>query len=139
MTDTRITEAVELMTRFAERTGLTLDVPGRRYFWTDALACASSIASTRSSACDDGRQGWLSGLPDPEARAHPTRGGLRIGKAVPERMEGEPVDPELEWDRDGQYFHYLTKWIHALDQAARSTGDASIRDKCHPHLSRDGG
>jgi hypothetical protein len=34
------------------------------------------------------------------------------------------VDPELEWERDGQYFHYLTKWMHALDQFARSTGQA---------------
>ena len=29
----------------------------------------------------------------------------------------------LEWDRDGQYFHYLTKWIHALCQAAFATNN----------------
>jgi hypothetical protein len=33
-------------------------------------------------------------------------------------------DEQLEWDRDGQYFHYLTRWMHALDQAARATGQA---------------
>src|SRR5216684_2205383 len=49
------------------------------------------------------------------------RGGLRIGKKLPERSAGEPFDEQLEWDRDGQYFHYLTKWMHALDQVARST------------------
>ena len=27
---------------------------------------------------------------------------------------------QLEWDRDGQYFHYLTKWMHALAQVART-------------------
>jgi hypothetical protein len=35
-------------------------------------------------------------------------------------------DRELEWDRDGQYFHYLTKWMHALDQAARVTRDQTL-------------
>ncbi|HEY0712989.1 MAG TPA: hypothetical protein VGF45_09970, partial [Polyangia bacterium] len=33
----------------------------------------------------------------------------------------EPYDSRLEWERDGQYFHYLTKWMHALDQVARWT------------------
>jgi len=32
------------------------------------------------------------------------------------------LDERFEWDRDGQYFHYLTKWMHALGQVARSTG-----------------
>src|SRR5262249_23087427 len=31
------------------------------------------------------------------------------------------LDEQLEWERDGQYFHYLTKWMHALDQVARWT------------------
>ncbi|MFY0583876.1 hypothetical protein ACN28S_64810 [Cystobacter fuscus] len=48
---------------------------------------------------------------------------LRIGKSLPERQPDEPPDDELEWDRDGQYFHYLTKWMHALDQVSRATGD----------------
>ena len=46
-------------------------------------------------------------------------GGLRIGKPLPERRADEPLDERLEWDRDGQYFHYLTQWMHALDQASR--------------------
>jgi hypothetical protein len=41
--------------------------------------------------------------------AHPTRGGLRIGKKLPERRPGEAFQERLEWERDGQYFHYLTK------------------------------
>jgi hypothetical protein len=40
-----------------------------------------------------------------------------------ERRPEDPVDAQLEWDRDGQYYHYLTKWMHALNQAARATGD----------------
>jgi hypothetical protein len=70
---------------------------------------------------DDGRSGWLSGLGAEEGELHPTRGGLRIGKRLPERRRSDPWDERLEWDRDGQYFHYLTKWMHALDQTARAT------------------
>jgi len=55
---------------------------------------------------------------------HPTRGGLRIGKSLPERGPNEAFDERLEWDRDGQYFHYLSKWMHALDQVTRATGQA---------------
>ncbi|HEY0196437.1 MAG TPA: hypothetical protein VGC02_02580, partial [Methanobacterium sp.] len=29
----------------------------------------------------------------------------------------------LEWDRDGQYYHYLTKWMHALNRVRGVTGD----------------
>jgi len=70
---------------------------------------------------DDSRTGWISGLAEAEGERHPTRGGLRIGKRLPERLPGAPFDPQLEWDRDGQYFHYLTRWMHALDQVARET------------------
>jgi hypothetical protein len=45
-------------------------------------------------------------------------GGLRIGKPLKERGADEVIDEQLEWDRDGQYFHYLPKWMHALCQAA---------------------
>jgi hypothetical protein len=73
---------------------------------------------------DDLRRGWLTGLPANEAVLHPTRAGLRIGKPLPERGAGERLDETLEWERDGQYFHYLTKWMRALDQLARATGEA---------------
>jgi hypothetical protein len=147
MTAERTDRAAQLMARFAERTGVAAAGPGRRYLWTDAfavcnllgLAAAAGDGRSRDLALrlvervhavlgrhrgDDGRSGWLSGLPAAEAERHPTRGGLRIGKPLPERRAGEPIDDRLEWDRDGQYFHYLTKWMHALDQAARATGDA---------------
>jgi hypothetical protein len=58
-----------------------------------------------------------------EGAEPPTAGGLRIGKPLPERAPGEPADPRLEWDRDGQYFHYLTKWMHALDRVSAVTGE----------------
>jgi len=40
-----------------------------------------------------------------------------------ERMPGDPYDEQLEWDRDGQYYHYLTKWMYALNRVSMVTGD----------------
>jgi hypothetical protein len=145
MSDPRTERAIELMMAFAERTGVTSGRPPRRYLWTDAFAVCNflGLASVTGEGRfaelalrlveqvhrvlgrhrgDDPRSGWISGL-DPQAgEAHPTCGGLRIGKPLAERGPGERVDERLEWDRDGQYFHYLTKWMHALDQLARATG-----------------
>lgn len=149
MANARAEIAAELMMRFADRTGLSSDRPPRRYLWTDAFAVCNLLGLARAFAdrryqelaldlvrqvhhelgrhrADDPRDGWLSGLSAHEAEAHPTLGGLRIGKPLPERGAAEPADPDLEWMQDGQYFHYLTKWMHALDQVARSTGDGSF-------------
>jgi hypothetical protein len=136
--------ARDLMLAFAGRTGLTSRRPPRRYLWTDAFAVCNFVGLARATGesryldlalglveqvhgvlgrhrGDGDRRGWLSGLDDAAALEHPTVGGLRIGKPLPERREGEPVDERLEWERDGQYFHYLTRWMHALDQVARAT------------------
>ena len=132
------------MVGFAERTGLNSKRPVRRYLWTDAFAVCNFLELERLTGeerftdlalrlveqvhdvlgryrPDDPRSGWISGLGEREGESHPTCGGLRIGKRLAERSPGEPLDEGLEWDRDGQYFHYLTKWMHALDQASRAT------------------
>jgi hypothetical protein len=109
----------------------------RRYLWTDAFAVCNYLGLGLEQRAlelidrvhhdlgrhrkDSRQRGWLSGLGDEDGDWHPTRGGLRIGKALPERRADEPYDPDLEWERDGQYFHYLTKWMHALDQTAAAT------------------
>lgn len=134
--------ASAIMTRFGERTGLTSSRKARRYLWTDAFAVCNFVGLARSTGepryaelalalvdrvhhtlgrhrSDDVRRGWISGLDENAGEGHPTAGGLRIGKDLPERQPGEPWDESLEWDRDGQYFHYSTKWMHALDQASR--------------------
>ena len=136
--------ASQLMMAFAERTGLNSDRPQVRYLWTDAFAVCNFLGLARKTGdqqyvplalrlvdqthqvlarhrADDGRVGWISGLSEAAGAAHPTLGGLRIGKKLPERCPGEPFHEQLEWERDGQYFHYLTKWMHALDQMARFT------------------
>ena len=144
MPDPRIDEAIVLMNNFADRTGLASKQPRRRYLWTDAFAVCNYIGLARASGeqgyaesalqlvnqvhhtlgrhrNDDRRSGWISGLSEHDGERHPTWGGLRIGKDLPERGPRSPFDERLEWDRDGQYFHYLTKWMHALDQVTRST------------------
>ncbi len=144
MPDPRIQEAIALMNGFAEHTGLTSGQPRRRYLWTDAFAVCNYLGLARTTGKEDyaglalqlvdqvhhtlgrhrddeRRRGWISGLDEADGERHPTRGGLRIGKALPERGPDEPLDERLEWDRDGQYFHYLTKWMHALDQVSRTT------------------
>ncbi len=144
----RLHEARALMADFARKTGLepVCDTP-RRYLWTDAFAVCTLFSLARACddpslaqlalrlidqvhqvlgrfAPDDPRSGPLSGLDAQQARLHPTLGGLRIGKRELERAPDEPYDAQAEWDRDGQYFHYLTKWMHALERAAVHTGDA---------------
>lgn len=139
--------AVGILRDYARRTGLApAGAAPARYLWTDAFAVCMYLGlyeTTGEPVCrsralalveqvhgilgrhraDDGRSGWISGLPEGEGVHHPTAGGLRIGKPLPERGPGEPVDDRLEWDRDGQYYHYLTKWAHALCRASRVTGD----------------
>ena len=143
--------ARRLMDEFARDTGLEGDAPPRRYLWTDAFAVCNFLGLHRESGegreldralrlvdqvhhvlgrhrPDDSRQGWISGLPDEEGGRHPTRGGLRIGQELPERRPGEAFDSRLEWDRDGQYFHYLTQWMHALSRVSEETGQAVFHD-----------
>ncbi len=137
----------EIMMDFAGLTGLAPSArPPRRYLWTDAFAVCNFLElfhRTNDETCrdltlrlvdqvhhslgrhrdDDQRTGWISGLGEMEGELHPTRGGLRIGKQLNERRPDEPPDQFLEWDRDGQYYHYLTKWMHALNRVSRVTGD----------------
>ena len=147
LTDTRTQQAIALMDSYAQRTGLTSEQPRKRYLWTDAFAVCNYLGLARTTGDeaytelalklvdqvhhtlgkhrdDDERTGWISGFSDDEGEQHPTHGGLRIGKTLPERGPDEVFDMHLEWDRDGQYFHYLTKWMHALDQVSRATGNA---------------
>ncbi len=141
----------EIMARFAEATGLSPAGKPRRYLWTDAFALCNFLHLYRQTGEeayrdlalrlveqvhgllgrhreDDLRTGWISGLPEPEGQRHPTIGGLRIGKEMNERRPDEPLDEGLEWDRDGQYFHYLTKWMHALNRLSRIMNEAVYQE-----------
>jgi hypothetical protein len=143
----RISVVREMMMEFAALSGLSpAKKHPRRYLWTDAFAVCNFLGlytqtgdeQYRNLAIrlvnqvhtvlgkhreDDLRKGWISGLSEKEGAQHPTRGGLRIGKKLNERRPDDPIDDRLEWDQDGQYFHYLTKWMHALNRMCRATGD----------------
>ncbi|MCB1056399.1 MAG: hypothetical protein KDD11_12935 [Acidobacteria bacterium] len=144
---TRLHLARELMDVFAQRTGLTGGGSPRRYLWTDAFAVCNFLGLYRSTGeggylelalrlvdqvhhtlgrhrQDDPRKGWIAGGSDAEGERHPTRGGLRIGKEHPERRADQRIDPQLEWDRDGQYYHYLTKWMVALERVGDELRDS---------------
>jgi hypothetical protein len=137
----------EMMMEFARETGLS---PARkspqRYLWTDAFGVCNFLGLYHHTdeetylnlalqlvdqvhhtlgrhRGDDSRTGWISGPDEQEGRKHPTLGGLRIGKELKERGIRDPFVERLEWDRDGQYYHYLTKWMHALNRVSRVTGD----------------
>jgi hypothetical protein len=118
--------AHQLMLGFAERTGLTSDRSPERYLWTDAFAVCNFLGLGQTELAlklVDQVHRTLGPRRASGNEDHPTVDGLRIGKKLPERGPDEPLDERLEWDRDGQYFHYLTKWMHALDQVARRTGE----------------
>jgi hypothetical protein len=135
------------MAEFADLTGLSSLKTPRRYLWTDSFAVCNFLELYNRTGDskylqlalrlvdqvhhilgrhreDDSRKGWISGLGEKEGEKHPTIGGLRIGKKMNERRPAEPFDQSLEWDRDGQYYHYLTKWMHALNRVSRVTEDS---------------
>jgi hypothetical protein len=139
----------EIMTGFTNLTGLSTagKVP-QRYLWTDAFAVCNFLELHRQTSDerykrlalslvdqvhnilgrhreDDPRTGWISGLNEEEGKMHPSKGGLRIGKKINERKSSDPYDERLEWDRDGQYYHYLTKWMHALNRVSHVTEDST--------------
>jgi hypothetical protein len=145
--DASIAIVREIMTDFADSTGLSAARrPPRRYLWTDAFAVCNFLELLRRTRDESFRDlalrlvdqvhhtlgwhrndgplmGWISGLDANEGESHPTIGGLRIGKQLDERRRGEPANERLEWERDGQYYHYLTKWMHALNRVGLVTGD----------------
>jgi hypothetical protein len=142
--------ANRLMQAFALRTGLNGEADSRRYLWTDAFAVCNFVGLAAAGVdpdglatarrlvdrvhaelgryrADDARTGPIGRRDEAAFARHPTAGGLRIGKPLPERGAGQPADPRLEWERDGQYFHYLTRWMHALQRLSETTADA----ECH--------
>ncbi|AEO58096.1 hypothetical protein MYCTH_2060364 [Thermothelomyces thermophilus ATCC 42464] len=142
----------------AARSWTAPDKPGAgghrgRYLWTDAfgvvnlitlsretsspvyLTLARQLAKTVHDVLGRTRDGGarLPGATD----AEPLGGGLRIGKL-----------DEHGPDCDGQYHHYLTLWMFALNRLALATGDkdynrlaVQLAKAIHPRfvIRRDGG
>ncbi len=149
MQKTDLDSVKEIMLDFASSTGLEpVRTNPRRYLWTDAFAVCNFLELFRQTddktylniafqlvnqvhhtlgkhRRDDPRSGWISGFDEGEGELHPTRGGLRIGKPLPERKPDEMFDESQEWGQDGQYYHYLTKWMHALNRVSQVSGNPS--------------
>ena len=105
-----------------------------RYLWTDAFGVVGFITLFRETsspmylqlarrlvAAVHGvlgreRAGALARLPG-ATDAEPLAGGLRIGKLDARGADG-----------DGQYHHYLTLWMFALNRLALAAGDAVYND-----------
>lgn len=145
METTKLTKITDLMTNFAVNTGLDPEFSSPvRYLWTDAFAVCNYMGLYNLTGdthyFDLGtklinqvhqvlgklrdKSGWISGLDKKTGEKHPTIGGLRIGKKMDERAQNQEYDEILEWERDGQYYHYITKWIHALNITAKVSDDA---------------
>jgi hypothetical protein len=136
-----------LMSQFASNTELEPENSHpKRYLWTDAFAVCNFLDLYNRTnekkylnlaliliyqvhhvlgqyRTDNKGSDWISGLDMEAGENHPTLGGLRIGKEINERSQNEPFNERLEWDRDGQYYHYLIKWMHALNNTSKVTGD----------------
>ena len=117
-----------------------------RYLWTDAfgvinlltlykettdviyLSYARRLVESVHDVLGRHRDGIMR-LPG-ASDAHPLRGGLRIGKVS---ADGE--------DGDGQYHHYLTLWMFALNRMAIATRNLAYNQQAielceaiHPHF-----
>ncbi|KZT69181.1 hypothetical protein DAEQUDRAFT_281192 [Daedalea quercina L-15889] len=123
-----------------------------RYLWTDAFGVLNFITlgtlaanptyTTLAARLIDRVHDVLGRTRDGTQRlpgasnAHPLRGGLRIGKP------GDEDDPS--GDGDGQYHHYLTIWMFALNRMARATRNPrynelaiELAQAIHPRFVRD--
>lgn len=104
-----------------------------RYLWTDAFGVLNFITLSRLTKSDSylhcagrlidtvhsvlGRtRSQTEYLPGASAE-HPLSGGLRIGK-----------DDESGADGDGQYHHYLTIWMFALNRMSLAAGEKKYND-----------
>ncbi|KAI1912267.1 hypothetical protein LOZ61_003429 [Ophidiomyces ophidiicola] len=103
-----------------------------RYLWTDAFGVLNFLTLNKESPQNDRKyltlakrlvcnvHDTLGHTRDRTARlpgatdSNPLGGGLRIGKVS-----------ETGPDGDGQYHHYLTLWMFALNRLSMATGDAS--------------
>jgi len=118
-----------------------------RYLWTDAFGVCNFITlfyETGEKRYLDQADALIADVHDTLGKdrqgikrldnatdEHPTKGGLRIGK----------VDPEGTPDGDGQYFHYLTKWMYALNRMSVARRDMKYNNwavqmlkAIHPHF-----
>ncbi|KAI0763478.1 hypothetical protein BD413DRAFT_616351 [Trametes elegans] len=112
--------------------GVLLNLPTLGVLTSNALSTTRATQLVQTVHDTLGRTGdGTRRLPD-ASDAHPLAGGLRAGK------ETEEDDPG--GDGNGQYHHYLTMSMFALDRVARATGEQRYDELAHaiyPRFVRD--
>lgn len=105
-----------------------------RYLWTDGFAVVNFLTLYKTQS--DAR--YLSFARRLIETAHDILGRMRDGSArLPGATDDQPLlgglrigkeDDEEDSDGDGQYFHYLTVWMFALNRMAVASGDRAYND-----------
>uniref|UniRef100_A0A915DTX8 Uncharacterized protein n=1 Tax=Ditylenchus dipsaci TaxID=166011 RepID=A0A915DTX8_9BILA len=115
---------------FRQKSSIPQNPASSRYLWSDAYGVCNYLTLHQQTGSQEaleqakilidtvhnilGRtRNGLSRLGD-STDEHPLRGGLRIGK---EQDEGRGMS------EDGQYYHYLTKWLFALNRMSLVSKD----------------
>ena len=91
----------------------------------EMIARAKELGLAAIGVCDaDGVYGMV------KAHQAALEAGVKLLAGTRLTVRGAPVDERLEWDRDGQYFHYLTKWMHTRQSVVVEvrSGGASEHD-----------
>ena len=105
-----------------------------RYLWTDAFGVVNFI--TLSKETEDPT--YLTRAIRLAEAVHNVNGRTRDGKAwLPGASEQNPVGGGLRIgkmdeggsDGDGQYHHYLTLWMFALNRLSKATNDRTYNDQ----------
>lgn len=104
-----------------------------RYLWTDAFGVVNFITLHRETSS----AAYLGLAKRLVAAVHDVLGRTRDGTArLPGATDGEPLKGGLRIgkvdesgaDGDGQYHHYLTLWMFALNRLALATGETAYND-----------
>lgn len=118
-------------------TSIALLTTEGRYLWTDAFAVCNfltlfqqtndrkylTLAKRQVETVQNilGKTRDLSSRLPGATDSEPLKGGLRIGK------HDDEDDPS--GDGDGQYFHYLTRWMFALNRMTTVSGEGWYNDQ----------
>lgn len=117
-----------------------------RYLWTDAFGVVNFITLSKETSSPV----YLTLAKQLAQTVHDVLGRTRDGRArLPRATDAEPLNGGLRIgktdehgpDGDGQYHHYLTLWMFALNRLALATGEAEYNGLAvqlavaiHPHF-----
>lgn len=126
-----------------------------RYLWTDAFGIVNFITLSRVKGGAESRQLYLELARRLADAVHSVLGRTRDGSArLPGATDEEPLKGGLRIgkldddgpDADGQYHHYLTLWMFALNRLALAAGEArwnrlavQLAKAVHPHFVTEKG